>query len=206
MIVNFAERAHNHNWELDPVIRSLLDTDFYKLLMLQFIWKHYRTTHVSFSLFNRSASVRLAESFQTSELIAQMEHARSRRFRKSELVWLAGNTFYGRRGIFEPAFLEWLERDFRLSDYQLSVQDGQLTLTFDGLWTETTMWELYALSIVGELKTRAALKELSEFNLDILYARAKTKGARFPVYAGFPICMSRILARVDDTVFCGRNT
>ena len=38
MIVNFAERAHNHNWELDPVIRSLLDTDFYKLLMLQFIW------------------------------------------------------------------------------------------------------------------------------------------------------------------------
>ena len=41
MIVNFAERAHNHNWELDPVTRSLLDTDFYKLLMLQFIWKHY---------------------------------------------------------------------------------------------------------------------------------------------------------------------
>ena len=40
MIVNFAERAHNHNWELDPVTRSLLDTDFYKLLMLQFIWKH----------------------------------------------------------------------------------------------------------------------------------------------------------------------
>ena len=23
MIVNFAERAHNHNWELDPVTRSL---------------------------------------------------------------------------------------------------------------------------------------------------------------------------------------
>jgi nicotinate phosphoribosyltransferase len=37
MIVNFAEQAHNHNWELDPVIRSLLDADFYGLLMLQFI-------------------------------------------------------------------------------------------------------------------------------------------------------------------------
>jgi nicotinate phosphoribosyltransferase len=33
MIVNFAEGAHNHNWEPDPVVRSLLDTDFYKLLM-----------------------------------------------------------------------------------------------------------------------------------------------------------------------------
>jgi nicotinate phosphoribosyltransferase len=100
---------------------------------------------------------------------------RGRRFRKSELVWLAGNTFYGRRGIFEPAFLEWLERDFRLSDYQLRVRDGQIHLTFEGAWTETTMWELYALAILDELKTRAHLKTLSEFGLDILYARAKTK-------------------------------
>jgi nicotinate phosphoribosyltransferase len=175
MIVNFAERAHNHNWELDPVTRSLLDTDFYKLLMLQFIWKHFPKTHVSFSLFNRTTSVRLADMFSREELIHQMEHARHLRFRRSELVWLAGNTFYGRRGIFEPAFLEWMERDFRLSDYELSIKDGQFHLSFDGLWTETTMWELYALSILDELKTRAALKKLREFGLDILYARAKTK-------------------------------
>jgi nicotinate phosphoribosyltransferase len=175
MIVNFAERAHNHNWELDPVTRSLLDTDFYKLLMLQFIWKHFPRTRVSFSLFNRTASFRLADMFPRDELIHQMEHARRLRFRRSELVWLAGNTFYGRRGIFEPAFLEWLERDFRLSDYELKVSDGQFHLSFDGLWTDTTMWELYALSILDELKTRAAMKKLREFGLDILYARAKTK-------------------------------
>ncbi len=175
MIVNFAERAHNHNWELDPVTRSLLDTDFYKLLMLQFIWKHYPRTRVSFSLLNRSTSVRLADMFPREELVHQMEHARRLRFRRSELVWLAGNTFYGRRGIFEPGFLEWLERDFRLSDYELAVEDGQFLLSFDGLWTETSMWELYALSILDELKTRAGLKKLREFGLDILYARAKTK-------------------------------
>src|SRR5437660_6384344 len=175
MIVNFARRAHNHNWELDPVTRSLLDTDFYKILMLQFIWKHYPKTRVTFSLFNRSSSVRLADMFTPEELTAQMEHARRLRFRRSELVWLAGNTFYGRRGIFDPAFLEWLERDFRLSDYELSVVDGQFHLSFNGLWTATTMWEIYALSAVSELKTRANLKKLSEFELDILYARAKTK-------------------------------
>src|SRR5579859_4299583 len=175
MIVNFAERAHNHNWDLDPVIRSLLDTDFYKLLMLQFIWKHYPKTQVSFSLFNRSTSVRLAGMFPREELILQMGHARGLRFRRSELVWLAGNTFYGRSGIFEPAFLAWLERDFRLSDYELSVKDGQFHLSFEGLWTETTMWELYALSILDELKTRAAMKRLGEFGLDVLYAQAKTK-------------------------------
>jgi nicotinate phosphoribosyltransferase len=175
MIVNFAERAHNHNWELDPVTRSLLDTDFYKLLMLQFVWKHFPKTHVSFSLFNRTSSVRLADELAIHDIAQQMGHVRKLRFRKSELVWLAGNTFYGRRGIFEPAFLEWLERDFKLSDYELSVKDGQFQLSFEGLWTETTMWELYALSIFDELRTRANLKRLSEFHLDILYARAKTK-------------------------------
>jgi nicotinate phosphoribosyltransferase len=173
--VNFAERAHNHNWELDPVIRSLLDTDFYKLLMLQFIWKHYPKTRVSFSLLNRTPSVRLADMFATREITEQLEHVRKLRFRKSELVWLAGNTFYGRRGIFQPGFLEWLEQDFKLSDYQLSVKDGQFHLSFDGYWPETTMWELYALSIFDELRTRANLKKLSEFYLDVLYARAKTK-------------------------------
>ncbi len=175
MIVNFAERAHNHNWELDPVIRSLLDTDFYKLLMLQFIWKHFPATRVTFSVVNRTSAVRLADMFSREELGHQMEHVRRLRFRRSELVWLAGNTFYGRRGIFEPAFLEWLEQDFRLSDYDISIHDGQYDLTFEGLWLETTMWELYALPILSELKTRASMKSLREFGLDILYARAKTK-------------------------------
>ena len=175
MIINHAERAHNHNWELDPIIRSLLDTDFYKLLMLQFIWKHFPNTRVEFSLFNRHSAVRVADIIHIEELKVQLQHVRGLRFRKSELIWLAGNTFYGHRGIFEPGFLEWLERDFRLSDYHLSVHDGQIELIFEGPWTETTMWELYCLAILDELKTRAQLKTLSEFGLDILYARAKTK-------------------------------
>ena len=50
----------------------------------------------------------------------------------------------------------WLEHDFRLSDFELSIHDGQISLRFDGLWTETTMWEIYALSAIDELKTRAA--------------------------------------------------
>ncbi len=175
MIINLARRAHDHNWELDPITRSLLDTDFYKLLMLQFIWKNFPSTHATFTLLNRSTSIRLGDIVGLHALREQLEATRKLRFHKSELIWLAGNTFYGRRGIFEPAFLEWLERDFRLSDFDLSVQDGQIVLRFSGLWTETTMWEIYALSVIDELKTRASLKRLSELELDILYARAKTK-------------------------------
>jgi nicotinate phosphoribosyltransferase len=173
--VNFAERAHNHNWKLDPIVRSLLDTDFYKLLMLQFIWKNFPTVHVTSEVTNRTVAVRLAEHIPIGLLVEQMEHVRGLRFRRSELIWLAGNTFYGTRSIFEPPFLEWLERDFRLSEYEVTEEDGQVVLRFHGLWTEVTMWEVYALALVSEMKTRAALSTLSELELDVLYARAKTK-------------------------------
>ena len=175
MIIDFARRAHDHNWELDPITRSLLDTDFYKLLMLQFIWRNFPQTHATFTLINRTSSARLADVLDIDQLRQQLEHTRKLRFRKSELIWLAGNTFYGRRGIFEPAFLDWLENGFALSDYDLSIQDGQLNLSFHGLWSATSMWEIYALSEIGELRTRAALKQLSELELDILYARAKAR-------------------------------
>jgi nicotinate phosphoribosyltransferase len=175
VIINLARRAHDHNWELDPITRSLLDTDFYKLLMLQFIWKHFPKTRATFTLLNRKASIPLGRIVNLDELREQLESTRKLRFHKSELIWLAGNTFYGRRGMFEPAFLEWLERDFSLSDFELAIQEGQISLRFDGLWTATTMWEIYALSAIDELKTRASLKRLSELELDILYARAKTR-------------------------------
>jgi nicotinate phosphoribosyltransferase len=175
MNVNFAERAHNHNWKLDPIVRSLLDTDFYKLLMLQFIWKNFPRIHCSSEVTNRTVKMRLAERVGAAALIEQMEHVRQLKFRRSELVWLAGNTFYGTRSIFSPEFLEWLEHDFKLSEYEVSEQDGQLVLRFSGKWTDVTMWEVYALAIVSELKTRTALAELSELELDVLYARAKTR-------------------------------
>ena len=175
MIINLARRAHDHNWELDPITRSLLDTDFYKLLMLQFIWKHFPRTRATFTLTNRTTNVPLGHIVDAQELREQLEATRELRFHKSELIWLAGNTFYGKRGMFEPAFLAWLEHGFRLSDFELAMEDGQISLKFEGLWTETTLWEIYALSVVDELKTRASLKHLTELELDILYARAKTR-------------------------------
>lgn len=174
-MINFAERANNHNWQLDPVVRSLLDTDFYKLLMLQFIWLHFREVNATFTLANRTSSMRLADMIPEKSVRQQFDHVLDLRFRKSELIWLAGNTFYGTRGIFQPEFIDWLDHGFRLSDYELTVKDGQFELSFEGRWIETTMWELYALSIINELKTRASLRDMSEFDLDILYAQAKTR-------------------------------
>lgn len=171
---DIARRVYNHAWKLDPIVRSLLDTDFYKLLMLQMIWKLHPEVRATFSLINRSTRVRLADDIDEQELRDQLDHVRELRFTKKELIWLAGNTFYGKKQIFEPEFIAFLA-NFRMPDYELSVKDGQYELCFEGRWMETTMWEIPALAIINELRSRAAMKGLGQFTLDVLYARAKAK-------------------------------
>ena len=174
MIPDIATRVHNHTFRIDPIVRTLLDTDFYKLLMLQMIWKLHGDKSVTFQLINRTQSVRLADSVEERELIDQLDHARGLRLAKNELIWLAGNSFYGTKQIFEPAFIEWLA-NFRLPDYELIRRDGQYELRFEGPWSHTTMWEIPALAIINELRARAAMRSMTRFDLDVLYARAKAK-------------------------------
>ena len=169
-----AKRVYDHTWKLDPIVRSLLDTDFYKLLMLQMIWGLYPDTKVTFSLVNRSQQVRLADEIEETELREQLDHARSLRLGKKEMIWLAGNSFYGRAHIFEPAFLTWLA-DYQLPPYELRKDDGQYQLHFTGSWADVTMWEIPALAIINEMRSRAALKGFGRFALDVVYARAKAK-------------------------------
>ena len=171
---DIARRVYNHTWKLDPIVRSLLDTDFYKLLMLQMIWGMYPKVDATFTLINRTTSVRLADEIDEGELRDQLDHARTLRFSKKEMIWLGGNNFYGRKQIFEPEFLAWLE-DFRLPDYELTKRDGQYELSFPGPWMYTTLWEIPALAIINELRSRAALRSFGPFALDVLYARAKAK-------------------------------
>ena len=174
MIPDIATRVYNHTFRIDPIVRTLLDTDFYKLLMLQMIWKLHRERQVVFHLINRTTQVRLADIVDERELVDQLNHARTLRLAKNELIWLAGNTFYGTKQIFEPAFMEWLS-EFRLPEYELTRRDGQYELRFAGPWTGTTMWEIPALAIINELRARAATRAMSRFDLDVLYARAKAK-------------------------------
>ena len=71
-VLDIARRVHDHTWKLDPIVRSLLDTDFYKLMMLQMIWKLHRDVDATFSLINRTTSIRLADEIDIGELRDQI--------------------------------------------------------------------------------------------------------------------------------------
>jgi nicotinate phosphoribosyltransferase len=173
-MVDIATRVHNHNWKIDPIVRSVLDTDFYKLLMAQTIFRRHRDVAVTFGIKNRTTRVRLADIIDPGELREQLDHVRSLRLTRGESTWLRGNTFYGKRQMFSPEFMDWLET-FRFPEYALEKQDGQYVLTFHGPWIETTMWEIPALAILNELRSRGVLQDMGKFELQVLYARAMTR-------------------------------
>ncbi len=173
-MTDLATRVYNHNFRIDPIVRSLLDTDFYKLLMAQMIFRRHRDVRASFAIQNRSVQVRVGDEIDLGELREQLDHARTLRLSRGESTWLRGNTFYGKRQILSSDFMAWFEA-FRLPDYELETRDGQVALTFHGPWVETTLWEVPALAILNELRSRAVLRDMGRFELQVLYARAMTR-------------------------------
>ena len=173
-MVDIARRVWNHKWKIDPIVRSLLDTDFYKLLMCQSIFRNRPDTSVTFSLINRSKKIKLAELIDEGELREQLDHIRSLSLSRGESTWLRGNTFYGKRQMFRSDFMEWFET-LKLPPYHLEKKAGQYELTFEGSWPEVMLWEVPALSVLMELRGRAVLNKMAKFELEVLYARAMTK-------------------------------
>lgn len=142
--------------------------------MCQSIFRNKPDTTVTFSLINRSKSVRLAELIDEGELREQLDHVRSLSLTRGESTWLRGNTFYGKRQMFRPDFMEWFE-GLRLPPYHLEKRDGQYELTFEGRWPEVMLWEIPALAVLMEMRGRAVLEKQGKFELQVLYARAMTK-------------------------------
>lgn len=173
-MVDIATRVWNHKWKIDPIVRSLIDTDFYKLLMCQSIFRNKPETTVVFSLINRSSRVRLADLIDEGELREQLDHVRSLSLTRGESTWLRGNTFYGKRQMFRSDFMEWFE-GLRLPAYHLEKRDGQFELTFEGRWPEVMLWEIPALAVLMELRSRAVLHDMGRFELQVLYARGMTR-------------------------------
>ncbi|WP_299618470.1 nicotinate phosphoribosyltransferase [uncultured Tateyamaria sp.] len=173
-MVDIATRVWNHKWKIDPIVRSLIDTDFYKLLMCQSVFRNKPDTQVTFSLINRSTHVPLAKLIDEGELREQLDHIRSLSLSRGESTWMRGNTFYGKRQMFTPEFMDWFET-LRLPAYHLERREDQYELTFEGSWPEVMLWEIPALAVLMELRGRAVLNRMGRFELQVLYARAMTK-------------------------------
>ena len=70
--------------------------------------------------------------------------------------------------------MDWFET-LRLPPYHLERVGDQYELTFEGTWPEVMLWEIPALSVLMELRSRAVLHDMGRFEIQVLYARAMTR-------------------------------
>lgn len=165
------------------LIDSLLDTDLYKITMMQAYYHapEFRTAHVEWKFACRNRN-----GFDLAALIPeiqrQLEHVCSLAFVDAELDYLAGFPY------ITSDFIEYL-RIFRLDMRFVHLQPNgaDLSLRFHGPLIHVTLLEIYALAIISELHTaidcggielRVARKKLAE-KIALLRAAAPLPGFSF---------------------------
>jgi hypothetical protein len=135
----------------------------------------------------------------------QLDHIRTLRLRRGESTWMRGNTFYGKRQMFTPEFMDWFEA-LQLPPYHLERVGDQYELTFEGKWPEVMLWEIPALAVLMELRGRAVLRDMGRFELQVLYARAMTKlWEKIERLRGSTVSASPISARGGGIPSSGRT-
>ncbi|WMS85907.1 nicotinate phosphoribosyltransferase [Pleionea litopenaei] len=131
-----------------PIIRSLLDTDLYKLTMMQTVLHQFPAAEVEYTFKCRNADVSLKP--YAAEIKAQIKALCELRLTENELHYLAG-IYY-----LKPDFIQFLKL-FQLNEQYVRIGEderGQLTITVAGPWLHTIMFEVPILAIVEEVYSR----------------------------------------------------
>lgn len=168
--IEFAQQLLHNAHTAAPVGISLLDTDFYKLLMQQYIFRHHPNEQVTFEYIVRDKAAPIAQYVSEEMLRDSLDHMRSLRFGGDDLSYLKGVVVEGQR-IFRDDYLEYLS-GYRLPPYQLVKSDDQIKLRFSGDWGGSSGWEIHGLEIVSELYYRALLQNVPEDELADVFAHA----------------------------------
>ena len=135
------------------IIQSLLDTDLYKLTMMQAVLHHFPAAQAQYRFFCRSEDVDLRP--YAHAINAEIEQLSALRLSQGESSWLATLPS------LNEDFIAHLAR-FRFDPRQVSVRPGrkQLEITIRGPWASTILYEVPILAIISETYFRAQAQEL----------------------------------------------
>lgn len=154
----------------EPIIKSLLDLDLYKLTMAQMVFDLHEDVVVKYAFKNRTNKVRLAEHIDIGELREQLNHVRDLRFSKKELQYLQSIRVDGKQIFFDPDFFGFLE-ELELPPYELEMIEGDFQITVEALWPCGIFWETMILSIVNEIYYQSTIGRLA-------FWRARVEGCK----------------------------
>lgn len=126
------------------MISSLLDTDLYKLTMMQYVYNCFPATLVEYAFCCRSHDVSLG--FLADDVHFQLQKLCKLNFSHDELLYLK------KLGYFSDDFLSYL-KNFRLDMKYVAItrsNTGQLEINIKGPWLETILFEVPLLALINE--------------------------------------------------------
>jgi nicotinate phosphoribosyltransferase len=130
---------------LEPVIRSLLDTDLYKFTMLQAFLHRFPAATGEYRFVCRGGAVEPLSGLK-DEMEAQVDHLCTLRFQPEELSYLRGLRF------IKPDLVDYLDLfQFRRRFIQIDARDGDLRIVARGPLMHVMLFEVFVLAIVAEV-------------------------------------------------------
>lgn len=126
------------------IIKSLLDNDFYKFSMHQAIFHNYPEAPAKFRFICRNKNINLSP--YVSEIKEEITNLCSLKFSDEELEFLKSQKVFTQDYL---AYLKTFNLDFK--NINIEVKDNNLHIEADGLWRDSSLFEIYVLAIVNEI-------------------------------------------------------
>lgn len=131
------------------IIKSLLDTDLYKFTMMQVVLHHFPASQVEYRYKCRTQGVDLVPYLD--EIREEVRALCALRFTDDELAYLSGLRF------IKSDFVDFLGL-FHLPERCIHINKGELpgeiSITVQGPWLHTILFEIPVLAIVNEVYFR----------------------------------------------------
>lgn len=130
------------------IIKSLLDTDLYKITVQRVFLRHFPTKNAVYKFKCRNKGVKFTDE-QVARIRAEINDLCELRFKEDELKWI-GELYYMKDAQW---FLEFL-RMFKFNKDHISVSsgpDGELRIIASGPLWQVMYFETFVLAIVNEV-------------------------------------------------------
>lgn len=157
-----------------PIVNSLLDTDLYKLTMMQVVVHFFPNVYTEHKFSCRNKNVDL--TIYIDEIKKEISELQYLDFRINELSFLKTIPF------LKADFIEFLKNfKFDINDIKVKIiknpktQKNELSIKTKGLWWKTILYEIYILSIVNEIYFRNKTKNFSKREKSDLFEEGRKR-------------------------------
>lgn len=136
------------------IIRSILDNDQYKMSMQAAVIQLFPNSLVKYEFINRGAT-KFPDGFDI-ELRKEVRKMEELFLQEDEALFLSKNCKY-----LNPVYIDFL-KSYRFDSSELGItqKNGELTISIEGYWYKTILWEVPLMALISELYFKITGEEI----------------------------------------------